>query len=266
MRRLLLLCLALIAAWLTASAPALAKDAPVVARDNGYVLGPNDTIAVQVYGQPDAGVTTRIKADGTIVMPLIGTVKAEGATQLQLADTIKEKLVKGGYFKDPFVNVEVSAYVSKTVNVAGKVATPGVYPLDKQYTVLEMLLKSGWLREQGASYIYLRRANDSKEIRLETEALVRGSPDKNLILAPGDTLFVPDADTFFVYGQIAHPGSFAITPNMTLREALAIAGGVTSSGSERKVALIRGGGKEVKAAIDEPVRKGDVYIVKERLF
>lgn len=259
MRRLLLLTLAFIAAWLAASAP-------VAARDTGYVLGPNDTISVQVYGQADAGVTTRIKADGTIVMPLIGTVKAEGQTQLELADTIKKKLVGGGFFKDPFVNVEVGAYVSKTVNVAGKVASPGVYPLDKDYSVLEMLLKSGWLREQGANYIYLRRASDNKEIKLESEALVRGSPDKNVQLAPGDTLFVPDADTFYVYGAISHPGVFAITPNMTLRQALAIAGGVTSSGSERKVALIRGGGKEVSAAIDQPVLKGDVFIVKERLF
>jgi len=259
MRRLLLLSLAFIAAWLTAIAPAAAKD-------SGYVLGPNDTIAVQVYGQPDAGVTTRIKADGTIVMPLIGTVTADGATQLELADTVKRKLIKGGYFKDPFVNVEVVAYVSKVVNVAGKVSTPGVFPLDRDYTVLEVLLKSGWLREQGASYIYLRRASDNKEIKLEAEALVRGSPDKNVKLEPGDTLFVPDADTFTIYGAVSHVGVFAITPGMTLRQAIAIAGGVSASGSERKVALIRGGGKEVNAAIDEPVQKGDVYIVKERLF
>lgn len=234
--------------------------------DSGYVLGADDTITVQVYGQPDAGVTTRIKADGTIVMPLIGTVKAAGQTQLQLADTIKNKLVSGGFFKEPFVNIEIGAYVSKTVNVAGKIANPGVYPLDKQYTVLEVLLKSGWIREQGAGYIYLRRANGGPEIKLDAEALVRGAPDKNLPLMPGDTLFVPDAETFFVYGQIGHPGTFPILKDMTLRQALALAGGVTASGSERKVALIRGGGKEVPAKIDELVQKGDVYIVKERLF
>lgn len=259
MRRLLLVSLALIVAWFAASVPAAAKD-------SGYVLGPNDAITVQVYGQPDAGVSTRIKADGTIIMPLIGTVKAEGQTQLELAETVKEKLVKGGFFKDPFVNVEVGAYVSKTVNVAGKVGSPGVYPLDKDYTVLEILLKSGWLREQGASYIYLRRVGDSKEMRLESEQLVRGNPDKNIKLVAGDTLFVPDADTFYISGAINHIGVFVITPNMTLRQAIAIAGGVSASGSERKVALIRGGAKEVPAAIDEPVRKGDIFIVKERLF
>ncbi len=244
----------------------MALSAVPAAADAGYVLGVNDTITVQVYGQPEAGVTTRIKADGTIVVPLLGTVKVEGLTQLELAALIKDKLVKGGFLKDPYVNVEIGAYVSKTVNVAGKVGQPGVYPLDKNYTVLEMLLKSGWVSQQGAGYVYLRRAKGGAEIKLDNEALVRGAPDKNLQLAPGDTLFVPDADTFYVYGAIGHPGTFPILKDMTLRQALAIAGGVTAAGSERKVALIRAGAKEVPAKIDDPVQKGDVYIVKERLF
>lgn len=251
--------------WSLVVGAVLAAATPALA-DSGYVLGANDTITVQVYGQPDAGVTTRIKADGTIVMPLIGTVKAEGETQLQLADIVKNKLVSGGFFKQPFVNVEIGAYVSKTVNVAGKVATPGVYPLDKDYTVLEVLLKSGWISQQGAGYVYLRRAKGGQEIKLDAESLVRGAPDKNLMLAPGDTLYVPDSDTFYISGQVGHPGTFAITKDMTVRQALAIAGGVTAAGSERKVALIRGGGKEAPAKLDAPVQKGDVYIVKERLF
>jgi len=234
--------------------------------DTGYVLGPNDTITVQVYGQPDAGITTRIKADGTVVMPLIGSVKAEGETQLGLADVVKKKLVTGGFFKDPFVNVEIGAYVSKTVNVAGKVSTPGVFPLDKDYTVLEILLKSGWIREQGAGFVYLRRAKGGEELKLDAEALVRGAPDKNVVVAPGDTLFVPDAETFFISGQVGHPGTFPILRDMTVRQALALAGGVTAAGSDRKVALIRGGGKAVPAKIDELVQKGDIYVVKERLF
>lgn len=266
MRRLIVLLAALLMAPLAPAFAAPPAAAPTPGVDSGYVLGANDTITVQVYGQPDAGVTTRIKADGTIVMPLIGTVRAEGQTQLQLAETIKNKLVSGGFFKQPFVNVEIGAYVSKTVDVAGKVTNPGVYPLDKDYTVLDMLLKSGWIREQGAGYIYLRRASGGDEIKLDAEALVRGAPDKNLHLVPGDTLFVPDADVFYIYGQVGHPGTFAITREMTLRQALAMAGGVTAAGSERKVALIRAGGKEVPAKIDAPVQKGDVYIVKERLF
>ena len=138
--------------------------------DRGYVLGPNDTIQIQVYGQPDAGITTRIKPDGTIVMPLIGVIQAAGQTTVALADTITKKFVAGAYFKNPVVNIEIGGYVSKTVNVAGKVTNPGVYPLDKNYRTLEMLLKAGWIKDAGASYVYLRRGSDYKEIQLDTEA------------------------------------------------------------------------------------------------
>lgn len=240
--------------------------APALSAERGYVLGPNDTIAVQVYGQPDAGVTTRIKSDGTIVMPLIGTVMAEGETNVSLASAITKKFVSGGFLKSPFVNVEIGAYVSRTVNVAGKVTAPGVYPLDKEYHVLEMLLKAGWLREQGANYVYLRRRGSPKEITLDTEGLVRSAQDKDPLLEPGDTIFVPDADLFYISGQIARPGAVAIQRGLTLRQAITISGGVTAAGSERKIALIRGGGKEVDADLDQPVQKNDVYIVKERLF
>jgi len=245
-----------------ATAPARAAD-PV---DRGYVLGANDTIQVQVYGQSDAGITTRIKPDGTIVMPLIGVIQASGATTVQLADTITKKFVAGGYLKSPVVNIEIGGYVSKTVNVAGKVATPGVYPLDKTYRALEILLKAGWIKDAGANYVYLRRGSDFKEVQLDTEALVRGSPAQDPILEPGDTLFVPDADTFYVYGQVNRPGTYPVLKDMTLRQALALSGGVTAAGSERKVTLHRAGQKDTDAGLDSAIRRNDVLIVKERLF
>lgn len=260
--RLRILLLGLIALMAMLSVPALAAETT----DKGYVLGANDTIQVQVYGQPDAGITTRIKPDGTIVMPLIGVIQASGATTVQLADTITKKFVAGNYFKGPVVNIEIGGYVSKTVNVAGKVTTPGVYPLDKTYRALEMLLKAGWIKDAGANYVYLRRGSDFKEVQLDTEQLVRGAPDKDPILEPGDTLFVPDADTFYIYGQVNKPGTYPVLRGMTLRQALALSGGVTAAGSERKVTLHRPGTKDTDAELDQLILRNDVLIVKERLF
>ncbi|TRW17961.1 SLBB domain-containing protein [Glacieibacterium frigidum] len=257
MRRLMLFIAALFA---VATSPAAAQTT------RGYVLGVDDAIVVSVYGQPDAGTTQRIKADGSIVVPLIGKVEAAGETVLSLASTIEKKFVAGGFFKAPVVNVEIGTYVSRTVNVAGKITQPGVYPLDRTYRVLEVLLKAGWVKDAGANYVYLRRA-DGKEQRLETEALVRGSADKDPVLAPGDTLYVPDADMFYVYGQINRPGTFPVLPGMSVRQAIAIAGGVTASGSDRKVGLYRAGAKEKdEVDLDQPIQKNDVIVVKERLF
>jgi polysaccharide export outer membrane protein len=233
--------------------------------DTGYILGPDDSVQVIVYGQPEFGVQTRIKSDGTIVMPLIGTIKAAGMTNITLAKAVTDKLTSNGFLKDPIVNVEIGGYVSKTVNVAGKVTSPGIYPLDRSYHALDVLLKAGWIRENGANYVYLRRPGQP-EMRLDVEGLVRGDDTKDPLLKAGDTLYVPDADVYYISGQVNRPGSFAIQPNLTIRQALVLAGGVTQTGSANKVGLIRGNAKEVDADPSQVIQKGDIIVVKERLF
>ncbi len=244
---------------------AFGAAAPAAAQEAGYVLGPDDTIQVVVYGQTEFNVTTRIKSDGSIIMPLIGSVKAAGQTNLGLGNLITDQLTKGGFLRSPIVNVEILNYVSKTANIAGKVTQPGILPLDRPYRVLEALLKSGWVRDQGAAYVYLRRSGQPEQ-QLLVEDLVRGGPDRDPLLRPGDTVFVPDAEMFFVTGQVARPGLFPILPGMTIRQALATAGGATQNGSANKVGLVRNNAKEVDGDPSQLVQKNDVIIVKERLF
>lgn len=241
--------------------------APVAAQPAyaGYQLGPDDAVQVIVYGQTEFNVTTRVKADGTIVMPLIGVIKAQGETNITLARMITDKLVAGGFLKQPLVNVEIGTYVSRTVNVAGNVGTPGIFALDRPYHALELLLKAGWVRPDGANHVFLRRPGQPEQ-RLEVEKLVRGAPGDDPLMMPGDTLFVPTAETFFIYGQINGPGMKAILPGMTIRQAIALAGGVTASGKADRVGLVRGNGKEVDVDPSQKVQNGDVIIIKERLF
>lgn len=239
--------------------------APPAAAWEGYRIGPDDTVQVVVYGQTEFNVTTRVKADGTIVMPLIGIVKADGETNISLARVITKRLVDGGYLKDPLVNVEIGAYVSRSANVAGAVTQPGIYPLDRPYRVLELLLKAGWVRADAALFVYLRRQNEP-ERKLDVEELVRGLRDSDPPVMPGDTVFVPPAETFFISGAINAPGMKAILPGMTIRQAIALSGGVTAAGNANKVGLVRGGGKEIDADPSTKVEKGDVIVIKERLF
>lgn len=230
----------------------------------GYVLGVDDAIDVAVFGSPEASVKTRIKFDGTIVMPMIGALQAAGQTNVSLAALIKSKLIAGNFYKDPIVNVEILGYSSRVASVAGKVGAPGLYPLDKPYRVLDLLLKAGWV--QGSQVVYLRRASDGKEIKLDTNELVRGAVGKDPFVEAGDTIYVPDPEFVYLQGQVARPGPVAITPGMTLREALAAAGGVTAMGSDKKVSLSRGDAKEVDAKLDMPVQNKDVFNFKEKLF
>ncbi|WP_353199115.1 polysaccharide biosynthesis/export family protein [Sandarakinorhabdus sp.] len=251
--------MAMLAASLAVSAQA--QDAGY----QGYRLGPDDTVQVIVYGQAEFNVSTRVKHDGTIVMPLIGIVKAEGETNISLARQITDKLVAGGFLKSPLVNIEVGAYVSRSVNVAGNVGQSGIYPLDRPYHALEILLKAGWVRVDAANFVYLRRSGQPVRT-LQVDDLVKGERDSDPLLVPGDTLFVPPAETFFIYGAINGPGMKAILPGMTIRQAVALSGGVSASGNANKVGLIRGNAKEVDADLSQKVLNGDILVIKERLF
>jgi polysaccharide export outer membrane protein len=241
-----------------------AASAQASGPERGYMLGPNDALTVVVYGNNEFNVATRVKPDGSIVMPLIGRVQAEGKTVITLADEITRRLVSGNFLRDPIVNVEITEYNSSFVRVAGKVVNPGLVPLDRSNRVSDILLRAGGVREDGAKYLVIRRAADGQEVRIVIDELARGND--NTRLAPGDTLFVPEAELVFLTGQVNRPGAYPLKPDMTVAELLATAGGVTALGSANKVGLKRGTGKEADADGAAKLQAGDVVNVRERLF
>lgn len=242
-----------------AGGPVAAQAAPPA-----YMFGPNDSLTVIVYGQSEFNVQTRVKPDGSIMMPLIGKVQAQGKTVITLADEITRRLEAGNYLKDPIVNVEINEYNSRYVRVVGKVGNPGLIPLSRSNRLLDVLLLSGWVRQDGAPYVLLKRG-DGKEQRIKADDLARGTAG-DITLEPGDTLFVPDAELVYVTGQVSRPGAYPLKPGMTVTELLAAAGGVGPAGSSGKVGLKRGGAKETDADQATVLQPSDIINVRERLF
>ena len=106
-------------------------------------------------------------------------------------------------------------------------------------------------------------------IRLNLQTLQTGALSQNVTLRAGDTIFVPRAETIFVSGHVAKPGESVTRPGMTVRQALALAGGVTDRGSNRRLQIIRVvNGKEVtsRADMQNAVQAGDTIVVQERFF
>ncbi|WP_199556204.1 polysaccharide biosynthesis/export family protein [Sandaracinobacteroides hominis] len=229
-----------------------------------YILGPNDAITVVVYGQSEFNVQTRVKPDGSIVMPLIGKVQAQGKTVITLADEITRRLEAGNYLKDPIVNIEVSQYNSRYVRVAGKVGSPGLVPLDRSNRLLDVLLMSGWVQDAGSEFITIRKA-DGKDLRINSKELARGTTS-DVTLDAGDTIYVADAELVYLTGAVARPGTYPLKTGMTVSELLATAGGVGPTGSSGKVGLKRGTGKETDADQQTKLEAGDIINVRERLF
>ncbi|WP_030539529.1 polysaccharide biosynthesis/export family protein [Sphingobium sp. DC-2] len=245
-----------------ASAPAAATAPAAPAADAGYLLGPDDEVKISVFGQPDLSSTTRIKADGTVTLALIGPISARGKTTSQLAQAIASSYAAGGYLTSPSVNVEVSNFVSRFVTVLGNVPQAGNYPLDRNYTVASMLAKAGGSTTAGANAVVLTPADGSGPVRISLADMSAGA---NRVLKPGDILFVPPAEKVYVYGQVQEPGAFAYVPGQSFRQALALAGGPTLAGSTKRI-KVRRAGKEIQANLDDPVQPEDVLIIREKLF
>ncbi len=224
-----------------ASAPAMPAPPAAMRPGDGYVLGVNDEVEVTVFTSPQNQVVrTRIKEDGTISLPFIGTITARDRTARQLSADIATALRTGGFFTKPVVSVDVTQYVSNSITVFGEVNASGVYPLDRPMSIGMMIARAGGVRNGGADYAIVRRANDPVEHRVQLAAL-SGEWSGSTSLLAGDVVYVPVAPTIYVYGQVNSPGSFPILTGMTIRQALARAGGPTLAGSERKISIYRAG-------------------------
>jgi polysaccharide export outer membrane protein len=230
----------------------------------GYVLGPDDVVEISVLGQPEFTTRARVKANGTIQLPFIGEQKIEGETALSLAPKIAEKLRAGGYYAKPVVNVEVSGFASRYVVLLGAVAQAGLQPVDREYRLSEIIARAGGLRADGADFITLTRANGEQK-NYSFEKLAAGGPNEDPVVRPGDKIYVPEADLYYIYGQINSPGAFPLRGEMTVRNVIAKSGGVSAAGSLKRIKLFRDG-KEQKVSLDMPVKAGDVFYVGERLF
>lgn len=241
-----------------------AVSTPLATVSSDYVLGPEDVVEVDLLGRADFKTRAKLGGDGTIQLPLIGRIPAADRTARTLGDQVRKSLQDGGYFANPIVNVDVVSYASRYVTVLGAVGSPGLVPVDRVYRLSEIIARVGGIRETGADYVVLRRSNGPEQ-RLSVKALATGDTSQDPVIAPGDKIFSPVADLFYISGQINSPGSFPLLSDMTLRMAIARGGGLAASGSDKRVTVTRKGEK-VKLGLGDMVEAGDVIVVGERLF
>lgn len=244
---------------------------PVAAMD--YRLGSGDIVHVTVYDHPELQLETRVDEQGKIDFPLIGEVTVAGKSASAAQRLIAEALDKGGFIKQPQVNLIVKEYRSKQVSVLGQVNKPGKYPLDTTSTVSDLLAQAGGVTLEGADELTLIRNQDGKSHRtsIDIKSLFQdGKTDLNFQVVGGDVIFVPRAPMFYIYGEVRKPGAFRLEKNMNVMQALSLGGGITPRGTQRGIQIRRKGadGKPVivKAALTDGVREDDVVYVKESLF
>jgi polysaccharide export outer membrane protein len=234
--------------------------------DQSYILGPGDVIEAAILGRTDFDTRARIGTDGKVELPYLGSVDAANRTTLELTDQVRKALESGGFFSHPILKIDIVSYASRYVIVLGDVHSPGLVPVDRAYRLSEILARVGGVAAGAADYIVLTPQNGPSR-HLPIKALATGDSNEDPYVSPGDKIYSPDAELFFVSGQVKGPGTFPVEPDMTLRMAIARAGGITDLGSERRVKITRHGVKLDSVDLDATkIQPGDVIVVGERLF
>jgi polysaccharide export outer membrane protein len=273
-------------------------------------MGPGDEITVSVPEIEELqSQHARIGQDGTMSLPLIGVVEVGGLNEDQAREVVSRRLAT--FMKMPRIELYVERYRSRGVAVAGAVQKPGIYDLASFGDSLnDMIAMAGGLTQYAAQRAVLlpvgmtqysaatpsdgsASAANLTSIKVAANEMPGANSDTlprrvsitvpfgragdagclNMPARPGDVILVPAAGTVTVVGWVRNPGSFPISPGMTVLGAVTAAGGAEFSWHAEVLRTDQVGSRVVKrfklsdlesgAETDIPVEAGDVVLLEK---
>ena len=202
-----------------------------------------DFLDISEYHDPDFHSSVRVAADGSVLLPLIGSIHLAGMTENQAAEAIDHALLADGMLTHPQAAVLVTNAAGQDVSVLGEVARPGVYPYATHHRLLDLLSAASGLTPTAGRLvmIYHRDTPQTPHNVILDPSGTDARTDHNPELQPGDTVQVSRAGLVYVIGDVVRPGGFAVDPTqgLTVVQALSLAWGATPNAVTGKVILIR---------------------------
>lgn len=218
----------------TVAAALLIAVTPVHAADAS--IYPGDTIRITVLGEPDLTRQILVDAAGSISLPLLkDPIIVGGKTAAAAADEITTALKQ--YLKRPQVTVEVAVPAKRNVAISGAIKTPGLYPIGPNTRLVDLLsISGGNLPNADLARIGVTRGETRQTLTCNLQEFYTGrNPDANIVLMDGDSINVPQLGTVIVTGQVRNQGPIMMSTNISVRQALERAGGLTEQADKTKV-------------------------------
>lgn len=212
------------------------ERAPVTA---DYVLGPGDQILLRVWGQASLNLDVTVDRGGQIYLPQVGSVSVAGLEFRQLQGFLKAQLEQ--VFRNFDLNVTMGQLRSIQVFVVGNARRPGSYTVSSLSTLVNTIFASGGPAAEGT----MRRIQLKRDDKVVTEfdlydLLLSGDKSKDARLQPGDLIYYPPVGPqVAVGGSVKTPAIFEGKGERSMREWLAMAGGLTQLADSGRVVLER---------------------------
>ncbi len=241
-----------------------------------YVLGPNDQIAISVYGVQEYSGDLTVSPEGNINVPNVGLIRVAGLTIEDATQKIKNTMgTVYSYLRSGGSKISVTLSKIRTIKVTIIGANrPATYRLSSLATVFNALYVSGGPTAFGSfREIELMRDNKLfKKIDLY-RMLLNGDQSDNIGLKDNDVIRIPSYKTrVSLQGQVKRPGIFEVLPGENFAGVLAFASGFTDTAYQASVKVFAQTSKErqIKDVMQEQYNSyepqtGDVFVVSKLL-
>jgi len=215
-----------------------------------YVIGPGDSLRVDVWGSLQARYDAPVDRNGEVTIPRVGAVKVWGLTYGQVREAIDKAFSR--YYKGYELNVTLGSLRTIQVYVVGEVEVPGTYNVSSLATVINALAAAGGPSKNG-SLRSIRISRGSKAVQeIDLYAMfLSGDRSRDIRLENGDTIFVPViGPVVAVAGEVKRPGIYEIKGKSTLPDLLSMAGGITAAGDTGRIQVERIEGNSTRVVAD----------------
>ena len=255
-----------------------------------YLLSEGDVIFVDVLNHEELTGEFTIGPDGKKTLPIAGVVHLAGLTRDEAAQRISQALAPH-YQAQISVTVRVNQYNGNRFYVYGGVRTPGVYQFGYSPTLLDLISEAGGVpvaqpkpdstQAPKPFTIYCTVIRGEERLsKVDISRLVFNNDlSLNFLLRQNDVVHIHQLETtpLYVMGEVARPGYYNVTPNMTLLDALTQAGSITEDAAKKRIHVIHMQGytheiinffdlAEPDAALDVALYPGDlVYVPRNYL-
>lgn len=209
-----------------------------------YVIGTEDEILIDLYGNSEASYEIQVNRSGKINIPNVGMVTVAGMTIDQARSRIKNKMqaiytsIASGQTQ---VEVSIGEIRNIQVILAGEVTQPGSYNLPSVATVFNALYSAGGPTEKG-SLRNVKVFREGKEVAdLDVyRFLIYGQLDGNITLRNQDVILVSSAENRVrVEGEVNRPMYFDARDGDTFSDLLKYAGGFTNDAYTKRISVER---------------------------
>ena len=217
-----------------------------------YVMGPGDTVVIQLYGQRNVIHELVITREGMLLFPEIGPVSVAGLSFLEMRDQI-QRIVTNQLIGQN-ATVTLGALRSINVFVLGEAAQPGSFTVSSLSTMTNALFASGGVTRIGS----LRGIRLMRSGQLVTELdlydlLLRGDTSGDARLMPGDVIFIPPiGKTVGIAGEVRRPAIYELKNETSPAEILSLSGGLNPTAYPRssRIERISDNGERIIVDVD----------------